>query len=468
MYLIRPIPVLHLRYHEKTQDFNMNKVINNMLVTKNLNQLAGRFSVILFLAFSGIVPAFAQGDSTAAAGGGQAGGAAPAGGAPDAAAMEKGKTLFSNYCQQCHAVTKEVVLGPGLSGILQRRDEAWLLPWIKNSQKVIQSGDKYAVDLYNKYNQAQMPSFENLSDDDVKGILAYVQSAGSGGGQAASTSKGVGEQVADQTGVGDGSGGGGGISSQYFTIILGALLVILLLVLLVLILIVSLLGKFLNNRGNLSEEDKEVVTQKSNLGKIVNSPAFKSGIGMIFFLIVGKVALDRVMDIGVTQGYAPTQPIAYSHKLHAGQYKINCAYCHTTVYKGKTASIPSANICMNCHNAIKQNSPEIKKLYAAIENDRPIEWVRVHNLPDLAYFNHAQHTNVGGVECQNCHGEIEKMEVVQQVSPLTMGWCIDCHRQTNVNSEGNAYYDKLLAVHNSKEPMKVVNIGGIECSKCHY
>jgi hypothetical protein len=125
---------------------------------------------------------------------------------------------------------------------------------------------------------------------------------------------------------------------------------------------------------------------------------------------------------------------------------------------------------MNCHNAIKKESPEIQKIYKAIETDTPIEWVRVHNLPDLAYFNHAQHTNVGGIQCQQCHGEIEKMEVVQQRSSLTMGWCIDCHRKTNVNAKDNAYYDKLVELHKSEggKELKVANIGGLECSKCHY
>jgi hypothetical protein len=235
-----------------------------------------------------------------------------------------------------------------------------------------------------------------------------------------------------------------------------------------LVLIVSLLSKFLNERKDLTDEDRELVTQKIDIGKVVNNNTFKGGVALIFLLIVGKVALDSLMNIGISQGYAPTQPIAFSHKLHAGQYKIDCSYCHTSVYKGRSANIPSANICMNCHNAIKQNSPQIKKIYEAIESERPIEWIRVHNLPDFAYFNHAQHTNVGGVECQNCHGQIQNMEVVQQISPLTMGWCIDCHRKTQVNTEGNDYYDKLLAIHNSKEPMKVANIGGLECSKCHY
>jgi hypothetical protein len=125
---------------------------------------------------------------------------------------------------------------------------------------------------------------------------------------------------------------------------------------------------------------------------------------------------------------------------------------------------------MNCHNAIKPESPEIKKIYAAIEKDQPIEWVRIHNLPDHAYFNHAQHVTVGGLECQNCHGQIQEMEVVQQYSPLTMGWCINCHRETAVNAENNAYYDKMVSLHKtvSKQPMKVKDIGGLECAKCHY
>jgi hypothetical protein len=125
---------------------------------------------------------------------------------------------------------------------------------------------------------------------------------------------------------------------------------------------------------------------------------------------------------------------------------------------------------MNCHSSIKTGSPEIQKIYKSIENNEPIEWVRVHNLPDLAYFNHSQHVNVAGLDCENCHGDIKKMEVVEQRSSLTMGWCIDCHRQTDVNTKGNAYYDKLVQVHEQegKGTLKVEDIGGLECSKCHY
>ena len=137
---------------------------------------------------------------------------------------------------------------------------------------------------------------------------------------------------------------------------------------------------------------------------------------------------------------------------------------------------------MNCHTQIRTGTNtgegEIAKIYSAIGYDvatgsytgkqKPIEWVRIHNLPDLAYFNHSQHVNVGGIECQTCHGPIQEMDVVKQFSRLTMGWCIDCHRKTDVNTKGNAYYDKLLELHNGKKAMKVEDIGGIECAKCHY
>lgn len=269
--------------------------------------------------------------------------------------------------------------------------------------------------------------------------------------------------------------------SQYLTIILVGLLVILVLILLVLVLIISVLTRFLNQREDLDDEDKEILTQKVDVQNVVKSKPF-IGISLFLFLAIAlKLVIDGLYSVGIQQGYQPKQPIAFSHALHAGQYEIECQYCHTGVMKGKSANIPSANICMNCHQQIKPESPEIQKIYAAIDfdpdtqtygnNKKPIEWVRIHNLPDLAYFNHAQHVNVGGLECQTCHGAIEEMEVVYQHSKLTMGWCINCHRETQVNADGNDYYDKLLELHESAnpgEPLKVENIGGLECSKCHY
>jgi hypothetical protein len=208
---------------------------------------------------------------------------------------------------------------------------------------------------------------------------------------------------------------------------------------------------------------------------MVRSPAFVFGVSFIFVAIMLKLVIDGLYHIGVQQGYSPTQPIAFSHKVHAGDFAIPCQYCHTGVMESKNANIPSANICMNCHSAIIKvstsdtPSSEIQKIYDAIENNQPIEWVRIHNLPDLAYFNHAQHYNVGKVECQTCHGPIETMEVVKQYADLTMGWCIDCHRTTVVQTE-NEYYDKLLEMHDAaiEGDLLVEDIGGLECSKCHY
>ena len=261
---------------------------------------------------------------------------------------------------------------------------------------------------------------------------------------------------------------GGG---KFFNIVLIALLVIMGLVLVALLAVLSLLSKLAGTNdaeGNSSLSAIEVL--KENLKGLSSNKTIRSAVIWLFIILGTKATLDGMYSIGVHQGYAPKQPIAFSHKLHAGEMQINCANCHTGVYKGKQAGIPSSSICMNCHNTIKRESPEIQKIYTALEKDQPVEWVRVHNLPDLAYFNHSQHTNVAELDCENCHGEVNKMEVVQQRKTLTMGWCIDCHKKTDVNSKGNAYYDALLTAHNStsKETMKVEDIGGLECAKCHY
>ncbi|GAA4407492.1 c-type cytochrome [Nibrella viscosa] len=409
-------------------------------------------------------------DSVATGGGGPAAATPAPSGGGDAAA---GKTLFNNNCAQCHAVTDEVVVGPGLKGVLTRtpgRD--WLHRWIRNSQAVIASGDPYANQVYNKFNKIPMSSFPNLTDADIDGILAYIEEANAAPAQAA-----VGGAAQERGGGGasaeNGSGGFGAGPSSLFTFVLVALLVVMLLVLGVLLLIVTLLSKAISAPvvGTAGAETTPFLQRlKTGLANTVNNSTVRSIVIWLFIFVVTKESIDGLYSVGIQQGYAPKQPIAYSHKLHAGQYKIDCNYCHVGVNKGKNATIPSANICMNCHGVIKKESPEIQKIYAAIEQDRPIEWVRVHNLPDLAYFNHAQHVNVGNVQCQTCHGEIEKMEVVEQRSSLTMGWCIDCHRNTEVNTKDNAYYDKLVALHRkqSKAPLKVANIGGLECSKCHY
>ena len=200
------------------------------------------------------------------------------------------------------------------------------------------------------------------------------------------------------------------------------------------------------------------------------------------------------MQIGIDQGYQPVQPIHFSHKIHAGDNKIDCKYCHSSARVSKTSGIPSLNVCMNCHKSIFEYNGEttaeyskefydgeINKLYEAVGwNDadqqytgetKPVKWVRVHNLPDFAYYNHAQHISVAGIECQTCHGPVEEMEILYQHAPLTMGWCINCHRETNVKVKDNGYYEKIheeLSKKYGVDQLTVAQMGGLECGKCHY
>lgn len=376
----------------------------------------------------------------------------------DEATIAIGKGLFSEYtCNTCHNVATKKI-GPALAGVYDRRELDWIYSWVKNSQVMVQSGDEQAVSLFNEYNQSVMGAFD-LENDQILSILAYVRNVEENPVVAEVPTGGDGIAVADA-----------GVPDVYMQIIIGVLIVVLVLIMGVLALIISLMRKYIQDKGDLSEDDAAIANEKFSLSAFLKSPTV---IGIITFLVIvlaAKNVIDGLYTIGVQQGYAPEQPIAFSHKIHAGEYEIDCQYCHTGVEIGKSANIPSVNICMNCHSQIKTDSPEIQKLVDARDSGRPIEWVRVHNLPDLAYFNHSQHVKVGEVDCQTCHGEIQEMTVVKQHAPLTMGWCIDCHRNTDVNSKGNGYYNKLVELHNkgSKTPMKVADIGGLECAKCHY
>jgi mono/diheme cytochrome c family protein len=388
----------------------------------------------------------------------------------DDAAIKAGEALFKANCKTCHAVDRKVI-GPALAGVEGRVPSmSWLHDWVHNSAKVIASGDEYANKIYTEYNKSQMTPFTSLKDADIDNIIAYVN---------AEAAKPKGPVAGPTTTT---ATGGGGIPQEYLYAILGGMVLILILLLAVLGIITSALKKFLDQR-QLTEQDQQIVNSPYSAKGFLSSPGF---IFLVVFVVAGisfKTVIDGLYSVGVQQGYQPRQPIAFSHKIHAGQFEIDCKYCHTGAMKGKQAGIPSPNICMNCHSQIRTGTNtgegEIAKIYSAVGFDpatstytgktRPIEWVRIHNLPDLAYFNHSQHVNVAGVECQTCHGQIQEMEVVKQFAILTMGWCIDCHRKTDVNTKGNAYYDKLEQLHkDSKTKMKVEDIGGLECGKCHY
>ena len=382
----------------------------------------------------------------------------------DPSVVKNGENLFKGNCTVCHAIN-EVVIGPALRDVHERQTEEWIYAFIKNSQKVIKSGDEYAVNLYNEYNKTLMTSFD-FSDEELNAILTYIKDE---------SSREIQVVVADAD---QGLEGGevSSVSSDNLYISLGLNLILLLIIIFVLFRFTNLSKKYVLLKDNqskgklLDEEDLEVVKSQFNFKKFIKSNKFVGIISFIFIAVFVKSCIDGLYTIGIQQNYQPTQPIAFSHKIHAGQYEIDCNYCHTGVNISKSANIPSVNICMNCHGVINTDKPEIQKILTAYEENRPIEWVRVHNLPDLAYFNHKQHVAVGGIECATCHGPIEEMDVVYQYSELTMGWCINCHRETEVNAKGNDYYKKLVELHNSssKKPMKVEDIGGLECSKCHY
>jgi mono/diheme cytochrome c family protein len=382
----------------------------------------------------------------------------------DAAKISEGEAIFNSNCKTCHRVHEKLV-GPALQDIYNRAPSIdWIVSFVKNSSKVIASGDEYAAAIYAEYNNTQMTAFPTFDKEQVLSVLAYLKQE---------TDKGP-AVVPDASATTPAAGGEAAIPSLYINTIMVGLIVVLVLILVVLVLITTILQKYLNQREDLDEDDKEIVNPAFSFNGLVKSKPFIFIVTFLFTAIAFKVVINSLFAVGVQKDYAPTQPIAFSHKIHAGQYQIDCNYCHTGVNKSKNANIPSPNICMNCHTAISTGTltgeTEIQKIYAAIENDTPIEWVRVHNLPDLAYFNHSQHVKVGGIECQTCHGPIEEMDVVRQQSLLTMGWCIDCHRTTDVNTKGNEYYDKLVELHGeeSKDALKVEDIGGIECSKCHY
>ncbi|WP_207533842.1 cytochrome c3 family protein [Desertivirga arenae] len=407
-----------------------------------------------------------------------AGGAAPAAssGGGDAAA---GAALFKQKCTSCHALDRQVV-GPALKGINGKHSKEWLHKWIKNSQALVASGDAEAVKVFNEYNKTVMTPFPELSDADVDNILAYVE--------VGETAKPGGEAGAAAGTGAEGEAKKEGISN----LMLGGLILIVVVALLVIVVlnrVIKTLDRIiLQKQGVLPEGEVLEESTAVRFRRLAKNKKFVFFVIILLVALFGSLGWKAMWNTGVHTGYQPTQPIKYSHQLHAGTLKIDCQYCHFSAYKSKNAAIPSLNVCMNCHNYVtasdKYNgeiSPEISKIYKALDydpqtkkygnNPKPIQWIRVHNLPDFAYFNHSQHVTVAGVRCQECHGPIQTMPEVYQYSPLTMKWCINCHRTREVNSKGNAYYDKVLKVHDQlKKGEKVTPavLGGLECGKCHY
>ena len=207
--------------------------------------------------------------------------------------------------------------------------------------------------------------------------------------------------------------------------------------------------------------------------KLVHAVLILTG---LFYIV--DTTVQAAIDIGRSPGYAPDQPIKFSHQIHAGQNKINCLYCHNTAEYSKSAGIPSAGVCLNCHKLVvkegtRSGSFEINKIIRAVDNNEPIVWNRVYSLPDHVFFSHAQHVKVGGIECAECHGAVEEMHIIRQFNDLSMGWCVNCHRDTEVQFIDNAFYEQYKKLHQElkegkRKRVSVEDIGGIECMKCHY
>ena len=392
--------------------------------------------------------------------------------------ISKGKSLFNANCASCHKLNKKLI-GPALKGVSAKYDKEWLYTWIKNSAAMIKSGDEQAVAIYEEYNKVAMNSFPQLSNEDIDNILAYTDYVPP-------------KPVSPVSGAPVGENIGSSTTNDIILVLLSFVLIVLVFLL---ILINKTLKSLIPQNGvNIKEKDNKK-----------GIPIWKAFVKNQFLVLVSVVILllssayfayGYMLQVGVDQGYMPIQPIHYSHKIHAGANQIECQYCHSSAKKSKHSGIPSLNVCMNCHENIADYNGEedlekgyskdfytneIKKLYKAVGWDEetqsytgdtePVKWVRIHNLPDFVYFNHAQHVTVAGVDCQKCHGPVEEMEILYQYSPLTMGWCINCHRETNIKVKDNEYYTKIheeLSKKYGVEELTAAQMGGLECGKCHY
>ena len=387
---------------------------------------------------------------------------------------QDGEKLYKQNCAVCHSLGKNKLTGPGLEGVASRvpqpADE-WLLKWIKNNVAVTKSGDAYAKKLMDEYKGAQMTVFTDLSDDEIKAIIEYFKNPPV-------------EKQAEVAGPTSSQGQEQGVDP--FGILLGVI-AFLVIVIAVLRGVRYSLKNLVNEKQGLPQEE-----QKGPLHEIwlwMDQNRTKSAVIIILIVLcLSASAWYALKEIGIYEGYHPEQPIAFSHKIHAGDNAIDCQYCHSGVEKSKTAGIPTVNVCMNCHKGIskgpsgEKGTAEIAKIYDAAGWDpeegeytkpqKPIKWVKVHNLPDFVFFSHQQHVKVGKQDCTNCHGDVKEMTTAKQDQSLTMGWCIDCHKKTEVpGMKDNPYYASLhkkLAEKYKNQPITVDKMGGIECAKCHY
>ena len=394
--------------------------------------------------------------------------------------VNAGKTLFQQNCAACHNIFKPMT-GPALMGLEERgewSDHNKLLEWVHNPPAFM-AKDSYTQGLKTQFGVVMTP-FPQLTIKDIDAIVSYINS-----------------EVTAQNAPKGPEAPGGKPETSNNAIIFGVISLIMAIIALILMQVNSNLKKL--------SDDQEGIHRPEPV-PFYRNKAYIALLSILLFIVGGYYVTKGAIGLGRTKNYQPVQPIYYSHKVHAGINQINCLYCHGSAWEGKQANIPSVNICMNCHKAItsydkgpklyNENgdevnaTAEIEKLYKYAGFDpknaskwdpsqaKPIEWVRIHNLPDHVYFNHSQHIRAGKVQCQTCHGEITAMDEVKQFAELSMGWCINCHRQTKVDfnyndKEGNKFYSIYEKFHNDikagkMDSVTVKDIGGLECQKCHY
>lgn len=352
-------------------------------------------------------------------------------------------------CSACHTIGKGKLVGPDLKGVTERRSETWLISFIRSSQTMIKNGDAEAVKIFEENNKIPMPD-NNLSDDQIRGILTYIKNYNPNAATAAETApeKTVTDSKDAETNLNDFTEAhkkyGPGNNLPVFIIFL-------------VLLIISIIDLA--------------------IFKIIKSKFVHIVIILVCVFVLGEITIVEAIHSGRQQGYSPDQPVKFSHKIHVTQNKIDCIYCHSDAYDSKSAGIPGTNLCMNCHNVVRKGpvtgETEIKKIIESWEKGKPIEWIRVHNLPDHVFFSHAQHVNAGKLKCQECHGKVENMEKIMQVNNLGMGWCLDCHRNKDVQFTNNVFYRDYEKFHNEikeglRKGVKVAEIGGDNCQACHY
>jgi mono/diheme cytochrome c family protein len=386
-----------------------------------------------------------------------------------------GEALFKANCASCHKPLEKYV-GPALKGAREREPEkGWVYKWIANTTSMVNT-DPYAKKLKDEAGGVVMTAFPDLPKADIDAILDWADKYQAPGANPANPNAPAGAPKSDNT------------------VLYGILTLLLAVIALILLQVNSNLRKLTDEKEG--EKSPQPV------------PFYRNKIYLLLFTIVlfvfaGYFLVEGAMGLGRQQGYQPVQPIYFSHKVHPGTNQISCLYCHGGAQDSKHATIPAVNVCMNCHMAVKEYTgepikrddgttvnanEEIQKLYqyAGWNPDtktydkpgKPIEWVKIHNLPDFVYFNHSQHVKVGQVACQTCHGEMQKMDQVAQFADLSMGWCVNCHRTTNVQFDdgkghGNKFYSIYEKFHQDIKDKKydsvtVQMIGGTECGKCHY